>query len=219
MTMTLWAVVTITFFLSYLVPGDPARLIAGATASPEQVELVRKELGLDRSVAYQYVTYLARVFRGDLGMSLQSRRAVVLDVRDYFSATLELSSFALVIALGIGVPLGVLSAVHRDSAFDHASRLFSLSGVSLPVFWLALILQLLFSQVLNILPLGGRVSTGALSFDVRTGVYLVDALAAADWGGGLGRRKGRAGASRASGDMRCLPVPGDCHKDGPREHA
>jgi peptide/nickel transport system permease protein len=181
MVLTLWVVVTITFFLSYLIPGDPARLIAGATASPEQVELVRHELGLDQPVAIQYGRYILRLLRGDLGESLQSRRGVSLDIRDYFGATLELSTCALLVTLAAGIPLGVLSAVHRDRAFDHANRLLSLSGVSLPVFWLALLMQLLFSQALDVLPLGGRIAAGSAALPHYTGLYSIDSLIAGDW--------------------------------------
>jgi len=176
MALVLWVVTTITFFLSYVVPGDPARLIAGATASPEQVERVRHELGLDRPVSYQYVAYLNRLAHADLGQSLQSRRPVIADIRDYFGATFELSTLALLVTLVIGIPLGVLSAIYKDTFIDHVARLFSLSGISFPVFWLALLLQVLFSQVLGVLPLGGRLGTGAAVFKINTGLYLLDSL-------------------------------------------
>lgn len=178
MLVTLWAVTTITFFLSYLVPGDPARLIAGATASHEQVARVRSELGLNRPVPVQYVSYLSRLVRGDLGQSLQTRRPVMFDIREYFAATFELSTVALILTLMVGVPLGVLSAVYRDTPFDHFCRLFSLSGVSLPVFLLAMLLQLVFCRLLGLFPLGGRVTMGAAWFE--TGLYLAESLIRGD---------------------------------------
>lgn len=183
LVLVLFIVTAITFSLAYLVPGDPARLVAGDKASQEQVARVRLELGLDRPVPVQYYLYLGRLLRGDLGRSLHSNRPVLEDVRDFFSATFELTTLAMLLALAIGVPLGVISAVRRGSAVDHASRLFSLSGVSIPVFWLGLLLQLAFGMTLG-LPIGGRVGSRVLMdapLITRTGLYLVDSLLSGNW--------------------------------------
>ncbi len=183
LALVLFVVTTITFSLAYLVPGDPARLVAGDKASQEQVEVVRIRLGLDRPIPVQYAMYLGRLLRGDLGRSLHSNRPVLEDIRDFFSATFELTTLAMGLTVVIGIPLGVLSAVRRGSLVDHASRLFSLAGVSLPVFWLGLLLQLAFGMALG-LPIAGRVSSRVLMdapLQTVTGMYLIDSLLTRNW--------------------------------------
>lgn len=182
MTLVLWVAVTITFFLAYLVPGDPARLMAGAMAPPAQVEAMRKELGLDAPVPVQYVRYLRRVVRGDLGISVHTRRPVRQDLREFFAATFELTTAAMILAVIAGVPLGILSAVRRDTMTDHIGRLVALAGVSVPVFLLGTLLQLAFSVGWPVLPLGGRVATDDPVTPI-TNLYLLDAVLRGNWAG------------------------------------
>lgn len=171
----------ITFFVSHVVPGDPARLAAGPQARPEQVETLRHELGLDKPLPVQYVLYMKNLVGGNLGQSIHTYRPVADDIKDYFPATVELAILATLICIVVGVPFGVVSAVNRDKPIDHASRVIALSGVSMPTFWLGLLLQLLFFKVLRWLPIGGRIDA---FIDVPahvTGLYLVDSLIARDW--------------------------------------
>ena len=171
----------LTFTLSHVVPGDPARLAAGPQATAEMYEQIRREFGLDDPLPVQYWTYLTNLVRGDWGDSILSRRPVSQDLRVYWPATLELVIVAMLIATAIGVPLGVLSAVRADRAIDQASRLVALVGVSMPAFWLALLLQLLFGLRLDWLPVSGRLDTMVSAPGHITGLYLVDSLLAGDW--------------------------------------
>jgi peptide/nickel transport system permease protein len=182
--IVLFGISIITFILAYMIPGDPARLMAGNFATHEQVAQIRIELGLDRPLYEQYLRYLNRLLHGDLGMSIHTRRPVTEDISEYFAATFELTTISMLIALVIGFPLGIISATKKDQLADHLSRLFSLSGVSMPSFLLGLILQLIFGTYLNILPIGGRVNSSIrrnYPLSRITGLYLPDALLAGNW--------------------------------------
>ena len=171
----------ITFTISHIIPGDPAKLAAGPKARAEQIEQVRKELGLDKPLYQQYFTYLSGLIKGDLGTSITTRRSVTKELAEYFPATLELVIFALIFELLIGIPIGILSARYRNSVLDHASRLVSLSGVSIPLFWLGVLLQLIFYVKLGWLPAEGRIGI-LLSPPARiTGMYVFDSLISGNW--------------------------------------
>lgn len=174
----LWALTVITFSLSHAIPRDPARLIAGPKAGPEALARIRQHYGLDRPLIEQYGLYMKRLFQGDLGMSMNSRRPVLQDLREYFPATAELVLAAMFIAVAVGIPLGVLTAVRRRGVIDQSSRLFSVAGLSLPTFWLGLLLQLLLYYKLGWLPYGERVSTELAAFNHPTGLYTLDAILA-----------------------------------------
>lgn len=165
------------FIVSRVIPGDPVRLALGTEATDEQVQLLRRQTGLDRPLAVQYVTYMAGVLRGDFGYSLRTHRNVTKDLVDFFPATLELTTVAMGIAVVIGVPLGILAAVRKDEGADHFSRVLALIGVALPRFWLAILLQLALAYHLRLLPTIGR--GPAPSVEV-TGLYLVDSLLVLD---------------------------------------
>lgn len=171
----------LTFTLSHVVPGDPARLAAGPQATAEMYEQIRREFGLDDPLPLQYWTYLTNLVQGDWGDSILSRRPVGADLRLYWPATLELVVVAMFIATAVGVPLGILSAVRADRAIDQVSRLVALMGVSMPAFWLALLLQLLFGLRLDWLPVSGRLDTMVAAPGHVTGLYLIDSLLAAEW--------------------------------------
>ncbi len=168
-------VVTITFVVSRLVPSDPAALYAGPRARPAQVEQVRQDLGLDRPVLSQYVSYLGDLASGDLGVSFATRRPIADDLFRFLPATLELAMLSTGLALVIGIPLGVWAAAKRGRPRDGGIRLFAVSSVSIPVFWLALLLQLLLANELDVLPLAGRTSAD-VTFDERTGFFLFDSV-------------------------------------------
>ncbi|MEN6571679.1 MAG: ABC transporter permease [Anaerolineaceae bacterium] len=179
--IALIGITLIVFVLSHVVPGDPARLAAGPQARQEQVESVRKEYGLDKPLPQQYLIYMKNLFTGDLGKSLQSRRPVTDDLRDYFPATLELTLFATVIAVIGGVFSGLVSAVRKNQWIDHLNRVVSLAGVSIPVFWLGLVLVLIFYRSLGWLPFGGRLDPALSPPAQITGLYILDSLLTANW--------------------------------------
>ena len=169
-------VTLLVFVISHAIPGDPARMMAGQKASREAVENLRRSLGLDRPLPEQYIRFLGGLFRGDLGMSIRNQRPVIDDIKDFFPATLELTLASMVLCIAVGLPLGIISAVRRNRPIDHISRVFSVFGVSMPVFWLGLMLLLLFYRNLGWLPGSGRLDM-ALDPPVHvTGLYLIDTL-------------------------------------------
>jgi peptide/nickel transport system permease protein len=179
---TLLGVTVISFALTYLLPGNPALVKAGALATPEVVAEIERAMGLDQPVHVQYWRYVSGVVRGDLGESSSTGRPVLEDLAQRVPATLELTLASLLIAVAIGIPLGVLSAVHRDAAIDHVSRLLGVGGVAMPSFWTGLLLVYVFFYMLGIAPpplgrLGPDVSPPARV----TGLYVVDALVTGQW--------------------------------------
>jgi ABC-type dipeptide/oligopeptide/nickel transport system permease component len=153
--LTALAVLTVLFFLLRIVPGDPAILILGEFASPERVEALHRELGLDRPLIVQYVQYLGDVVRGDFGRSLRSGRPVLSEITEVLPHTVILASGAILIAILCGIPLGVFAAVHRGRTADASASLLCLVGQSMPIFLLGLGLLLVFSYYLGWLPVIG----------------------------------------------------------------
>jgi peptide/nickel transport system permease protein len=174
-------VTVITFAVSHVIPADPAVAALGDHATSEQIAQFRAEYRLDRPLPEQYIAYLGGILRGDLGRSIRTRRPVVDDLAESFPATLELSFAALAIAIVIGLPAGVWSAVFRGRVPDHIVRLGSLVGGSIPVFWLGLILIGLGYYQLGWFPGGGRLDLFVSPPANRTGLYVVDSLLSADW--------------------------------------
>jgi len=171
-----WGVTLITFFLSHVVPGDPARLIAGPRASPAAIANVRAEFGLQKPLPQQYLTYMSDLGHGNLGISFVSHRAVSQDLVSDFPATLELTLYALVFGSLLAVLAALLSVRRRGSATETGVQLLSVTTLSVPAFWAALILQLIVAVNLGWLPLTGRLSTGVAAPPHLTGLYTVDAL-------------------------------------------
>jgi peptide/nickel transport system permease protein len=174
----LFGVVLIAFVITHVVPADPARVAAGLQATPEQVEALRKQMGLDLPVHVQLARYLRDLARGTLGTSFVSNRPVARDILLYFPATLELVTVATVVFLGLGLPLGVFLTVSRSNVARFLTRLLAVTGMGVPAFWLGLMFQLLFYAKLNWLPPTGRI-TGTPPPTV-TGLFLVDSLVAGD---------------------------------------
>lgn len=172
----LLGVTLLVFVISHAIPGDPARMMAGQKASHEAVENLRRSMGLDRPLPEQYATYLLGLLKGDLGVSIRNQRPVVEDLQDFFPATLELSLVSMLLCVSVGLPLGIISAVRRNRPIDHASRVFSVFGVSMPVFWLGLMLLLLFYRTLGWLPGSGRLDIHTDPPAQVTGLYLIDTL-------------------------------------------
>ena len=179
--LMLFGLLCLTFAISHVMPGDPARLAAGPDANQSMVDTLRARYGLDRPLGVQFARYVAGLARGDLGESLRSRNAVRDDLVRYFPNTFELVTLALLLAVALGVPLGMLSAVYRDTWVDHWTRVVSVSGVALPAFWLGLMLQLLLALQLGWLPLGGRLGLTATPPAPITHLLFVDALLRGEW--------------------------------------
>ena len=166
----------ITFALSHIVPGDPAIAALGDHATDAQIAQFRAEYGLDQPVPTQYFIYLRNLAQGDLGQSIRTRRPVSEDLRNFFPATLELSLAALLIALVLGIPLGVWSALAHNKLPDYFVRLFALAGGSLPIFWLGLIFIGILYGRLGLLPSGGRLDQFLPPPPTITGLYVLDSL-------------------------------------------
>lgn len=156
MIPTLLLVSVTVFLLIHLVPGDPARVMAGVEASAEDVAVLRAQLGLERPLPVQYLLYMGNVLRGDLGSSYFFEEPVARLILERLPATFQLGLFALLLSVLIGIPLGVLSATKPRSLIDGISSLLALAGVSVPNFWLAILLMYIFSLKLRWLPLTGR---------------------------------------------------------------
>jgi peptide/nickel transport system permease protein len=179
---TLFGVTVITFTLTYLLPGNPALVKAGPLATPEHLVEMERRMGLDRPVIVQYWRYVSGVVRGDLGESATTGRPVMQDLLQRVPATLELTLASLLVALGIGIPLGVVAAVRRDGWLDHVSRLLGVGGVAMPTFWTGLLVLYVFFYELGVAPPPlGRLSAGASAPAAITGLYTIDALLTANW--------------------------------------
>src|SRR5437773_1310246 len=172
---TLFGVTLISFTLVYVLPGNPALVKAGSLATPEHVAAIERQMGLDRPVHVQYWRYLTGLLRADLGESSSTGRPVLEDFRQRVPATLELTLASLLVAAAIGIPLGVLSAVHRDTALDHASRLVGVGGVAMPSFWTGLLLLYVFFYLLGVAPPPlGRIAADVVPPTRLTGLYVID---------------------------------------------
>jgi len=180
MVVSLVGISLITFVVSHTVPADPIRAVAGMEAKGEQVEELRRKYGLDKPLYEQYFRWVANMVRGDLGLSIRTGQPVLEDLRRYAPATLELALTAMFLVAAVGLPLGIISALNKDGILDHLSRLVALSGVSMPIFWVGLLLQILFFARLGILPADGRLDIMTTPPPQVTGLYTVDSLLAGD---------------------------------------
>ncbi len=181
LVFVLFGLSLVTFGLSHVIPGDPARLMAGPRASKSAVAKIREQYGLDDPLPQQYLHYLQGLAQGDLGTSFTTRRPVVEDLKRYLPATIELGAIAFVLSTIIGIPMGVVSSVRRDKLPDHIARFISISGLALPVFWLAIMAQFIFFGRLGWLPDGARLPIGLDPPPTVTGFYTIDSLLAGDW--------------------------------------
>ena len=181
MVLVVFGVLVITFVISHVIPADPVLAILGGNAPQEKVDALRRQLGLDRPLHQQFVAYVWGAVRGDLGRSLRTGRPVWQDIQQYFPATVELTFSAILLAIVLGIPLGVISAARRNQVHDHTARVFSIVGVSMPVFWTGLVLMLLLYYRLGWLPGPGRLDLEVLPPPSRTRLLLVDSLLAGNW--------------------------------------
>ena len=177
----LFGVTLCVFLISHAIPGDPASMMAGQRASQETVDNIRRIHGLDRPLYVQYVIYMKNLFKGDLGISISNQRPVTQDLAAFFPATVELAVSAMFLCIIFGLPLGILAAIKRNKLADHLTRVFSVIGVSTPVFWLGLMLLLFFWVKLGILPGSGRIDVILSTPTKITGMYTVDALLTGNW--------------------------------------
>lgn len=176
MLLVLFGVSVLVFVIAKVIPADPVGAILGGNAPIDLVEDMKRRLGLDKPLMNQFIDYMLGLLKGNLGTSLKSNRPVVKDIANFFPATLELSICATVLSVVLGIFLGILSAVYRNRFIDHFARVFSILGVSMPVFWTGLLLLLLFYFRLGWLPGTGRLGLFVTPPTKYTGLYLIDSL-------------------------------------------
>jgi len=181
---------TVVFIILRVMPGDPAKSILGAHAPPDQIESIRKSLGLDKPKFInfegnpfdsQYFNYLGNLFKFDLGNSMiWGKRPVGREIKEHFPATLELTITSIIITMLIGVLGGAVAAQKQRTFMDYGARLYGILIYSIPVFWLGLMLQLIFGVFLGWFPVSGRIGPG-LELDARTGLYILDSFITFNW--------------------------------------
>ncbi|MBN2471296.1 MAG: ABC transporter permease [Anaerolineae bacterium] len=173
----------VSFIIANLVPSDPlaANLGERAAADPEIVAAFRAKWGLDEPFHMQYIHYVGNLLQGDMGTSIRTRRPVLDELARYLPATVELATAGILVALVVGIPLGIVSAVWRNRPVDFLARIISLIGVSAPVFWLALIAQLILYRNLRLLPGPGRLDAVLSAPPTVTGLYTIDSILVGDW--------------------------------------
>ncbi|WP_342596808.1 ABC transporter permease [Cyanobacterium aponinum UTEX 3222] len=175
--LMLWTIVTIVFLLLRATPGDPTDAILGTRAPEAAKEALREELGLNAPLWVQYFKYLGQVLSFDLGSSLTSRGESVWQViQQYFPATVELAFFAILVAIAVGMTVGIISSLRPNTIWDLGGRLFGIITYSLPLFWVGMIMQLIFAVQLRWFPLGTRFPIGLETPNKITGLYTVDSL-------------------------------------------
>ncbi|QTN00328.1 ABC transporter permease subunit [Sediminibacillus dalangtanensis] len=170
----------LTFSLIHLIPGDPARSMLGEKSTESQLEQLREELGLNDPYVVQYGRFVGKILQGDLGESVKSQEEISVEIASRLPATVELTVFAMILAMVVGILAGVIAAVKQYSWFDNLSMSGALFGVSLPIFWLGLMMIWLFSVKLNILPASGRISND-IELHTITNFYLLDSLITGNW--------------------------------------
>ncbi len=174
--LSLAGLVVLTFVISHVAPADPATLAAGPDATAGMIAAIRHQYGLDRPLPVQFLLYVEALARLDLGHSVATGHAVAADLAVYLPATLELVLLAMGFAVVAGVALGIFAAIRRGGIADHAARILAVSGIAVPAFWIALILQLLFSVHWRLLPIGGQLPVAVAPPRPLTGMVILDAL-------------------------------------------
>ena len=177
---TLLGVTIIIFLMLRITPGDPAELLLGERATPEALDAMREYLGLKEPLYVQYGMFIKRVCKFDLGETIWSRQKVSIEIKERFPATIELAVVAMGISCFFGIILGIISATKQYSWFDYLSMMTSLFGVSMPVFWLGLMLMFIFSLGLGWFPMSGRISVDT-DLKIITNFYVLDAVLQGNW--------------------------------------
>jgi peptide/nickel transport system permease protein len=170
----------LAFSILHFIPGDPARVMLGERATPEAIKQLQENLGLNQPLYVQYFTFMKNAIQGDFGTSIITNEAVSIEVFTAFATTLELTFFSMIIATVVGILVGTVAAVKQYSIFDNVSMVGALVGVSMPIFWLGLIMIWVFSYKLGVLPASGRLSVG---FDVPrvTNFIFIDTILASNF--------------------------------------
>lgn len=177
---SLIGVTVMVFVISHVVPADPVGIALGPEATQEQINAMKAAWGLDQPLYVQYAIFLKNLVQGDLGYSLVSKRAVTEELGYYFPATFELTTASMVLSIILGIFIGTISAVYRNRPFDHLTRTYCLFGISMPVFWLGLLLLLFFYVKLGWLPGGGRIADG-IQVERISGLLILDSLLTGNW--------------------------------------
>ena len=184
MVGVIFIVVTITFFIAHWLPGDPTALWVGSRPTEEQLEVARKTLGLEKSLAKQYIHYISNIFQGDLGTSLRTKQPITTELSNRFSATFELVSVSMLLSVLIAFPFGLIAALKNNTRIDVFIRGLAYIGLAIPVFWLGMILQIIFFAWLGWFPLQGRFLTDIYTNNdliINTGFILFDTLVSGEW--------------------------------------
>ncbi len=176
----LFILLSVIFFILRIMPGDPVKAVLGGKAPAEVIERLRHELGLDKPIIVQFGDYLVDLFKGDLGKSTFTGRPIWDEIAERFPATLELTIFAFIVALLIGVFWGAEAARRKDGPVDVTARVFAILMYAIPVFWLGLMMQLIFGSYLRWFPIGSRLSP-AVDLKVITGFYVIDSIITGNW--------------------------------------
>ncbi|MEM9227488.1 MAG: ABC transporter permease, partial [Verrucomicrobiota bacterium] len=179
----LFGVMIVTFVISRVLPGSPVEMMLGSRPTQEQIDQAKEELGLNDPIYVQLWNYTTSMAQGDLGKSFRTGQPVTTDLSQRYPATVELVTLGLGLAVLFGIPLGVIAATKRGKLADPIIRVFVLSGMAMPVFFLGILLQLIFAGNLQLLPLQGRINAEVLidhPFKAVTGFYLIDSLLAGD---------------------------------------
>jgi len=174
--LSLFVLVLITFFLSQVVPGDPAIVAAGPNAGAAKIEALRVEMGLDKPLVTQFLIYCSNILRGDFGTSWFTHQPILSDLMRELPPSLELVILAMLINLAISLPVGLLTARYNGTRFDDIVRLIAIAGAGLPIFWTAILLQQGLAADLGLFPLAGRLGFAFRDFTGITGFYLIDSL-------------------------------------------
>lgn len=177
---TMFGVTILIFTMVNLIPADPCMMMLGERATEQSLEECRKTLGLDQPLHIQYGRFLGRLLQGDLGRSFRSDEKIIDEIKAFFPATVELSFMAMLIASVLGLIAGVISATKQYSIFDYSSMVFAITGVSMPIFWLGLVLIIVFSVILGWLPISGRISA-LIELQQITGFYIIDSILTRNW--------------------------------------
>jgi peptide/nickel transport system permease protein len=173
-------ILTAAFVMLQAIPGDPAIALAGDKATPAQIDAIRKSYGLDRPLAVQYAYFIKSSLTLDFGDSLRTHQPVLHEIRQFFGATMALSLAALLIALVIGLPVGVIAATRRNTVWDYGSMIFALTGISTPVYWAGIVLIYLLSFRLGLFPIGGILDSSIDLHHITYG-YVTDSVLTGNW--------------------------------------
>jgi len=175
---TLFGLIVIVFSLSRAVPTNPVFMMAGESATPAQIEELKKRYGFDQPLYIQFLSYLKKLSHGDLGFSYRSTRSVVAELKRRLPPTLELAMSAMALSIALGITVGIFAALRRNTWVDHCLRAITVGGVAIPSFWLGIVLQLVLSLYVDVFPLGGQM-TGPVPHPI-TGFMVIDSLLALD---------------------------------------